>query len=92
MRDTEIEINALADCKNRTELAFEVKMLPMDVVLECLALREQRVSVDLVRDEVEAELNKVTNLFKNDPTVRNQLQQYYTRAVVGDPACLAQPD
>jgi len=31
----------------------------MDVVLECLALREQRVSVDMVRDEVEAELNKV---------------------------------
>ncbi|XP_065891426.1 tektin-B1-like isoform X3 [Dysidea avara] len=30
----------------------------MDVVLECLALREQRVSVDMVRDEVEAELNK----------------------------------
>jgi len=40
-------------------LAFEVKALPMDVVLECLALREQRVSVDMVRDEVEAELNKV---------------------------------
>ena len=59
LRDTENEINALTDCKNRTELAFEVKILPMDVVLECLALREQRVSVDLVRDEVEAELNKV---------------------------------
>ena len=36
-------------------------MLPMDVVLECLSLREQRVSIDLVRDEVEAELNKVSN-------------------------------
>ena len=38
-------------------------MLPMDVILECLSLREQRVSIDLVRDEVEAELNKVTNRF-----------------------------
>ena len=38
-------------------------MLPMDVVLECLSLREQRVSIDLVRDEVEAELNKVSDIF-----------------------------
>jgi len=38
----------------------------MDVVLECLALREQRVSVDMVRDEVEAELNKVcTSIDRN---------------------------
>ena len=57
--DTEAEINVLTNCKSRTELAFEVKALPMDVVLDCLALREQRVSVDVVRDEVEAELNKV---------------------------------
>lgn len=63
MRDTEVEINALTDCKNRTELAFEVKILPMDVALECLALREQRVSVDLVRDEVEAELNKASDIY-----------------------------
>ena len=39
-------------------------MLPMDVVLECLSLREQRVSIDLVRDEVEAELNKVSDSYK----------------------------
>jgi len=64
LRDTEVEINTLTDCKNQTELAFEVKMLgPMDVMLECLALREQRVSVDLVRDEVEAELNKANDIY-----------------------------
>ena len=34
-------------------------MTPLDVVMECLSLREQRVSTDLVRDEVEEELHKV---------------------------------
>jgi len=33
--------------------------MPLDVVIECLSLREQRVSTDLVRDEVEGELHKV---------------------------------
>jgi len=35
----------------------------MDVMLECLVLREQQVSVDLVRDEVEAELNKASDIY-----------------------------
>ena len=37
-------------------------MIPLDVVMECLSLREQRVSTDLVRDEVEGELHKVTGM------------------------------
>lgn len=49
----------LTERKERAERALEAKSLPLDVVLECLALREQRVSIDLVRDEVEAELQKV---------------------------------
>ena len=36
--------------------------MPLDVVMECLSLREQRVSTDLVRDEVEEELHKVTGI------------------------------
>jgi len=33
--------------------------MPLEVVLKCLSLREQRLSIDLVRDEVEDELHKV---------------------------------
>ena len=33
--------------------------MPLEVVLECLSTREHRVSIDLVRDEVETELQKV---------------------------------
>lgn len=35
--------------------------MPSEVVLKCLSLRENRISIDLVRDEVEAELYKVHN-------------------------------
>lgn len=33
--------------------------MPLEVVLECLSTREHRESIDLVRDEVETELQKV---------------------------------
>lgn len=45
--------------KLETELALEAKALPLDVVIECLTLRESRQSIDMVRDGVEAELHKV---------------------------------
>jgi len=38
---------------------LEEKALPLDVVIECLTLREGRQSIDVVRDGVEAELKKV---------------------------------
>ncbi len=34
----------------------------MSVVLECLSLREQRMSIDLVKDEVDDELHKVETI------------------------------
>ncbi len=37
------------------------KNIPLEVVLECLATREYRVAIDLVRDEVETELHKVNS-------------------------------
>ena len=49
----------LTEHKGRCEEALKAKDLPLEVVLECLSLREQRVSIDLVRDDVEAELHKV---------------------------------
>lgn len=45
------------------EKALEAKDIPLEVVLECLATREHRVAIDLVRDEVEAELKKVEVIF-----------------------------
>ena len=49
----------LTEHKSRTEFALEAKALPLEVVIECLTLREQREAIDRVRDEVEAELKKV---------------------------------
>ena len=49
----------MTEHKERTERAFDAKTMPLDVVIECLSLREHRVSTDLVRDEVEGELHKV---------------------------------
>lgn len=44
------------------ECALAAKEMPVNVVMECVAIRENRVAIDLVRDEVESELNKVTRL------------------------------
>lgn len=52
-------IQQLTEHKQRTEKALEAKNIPLEVTLECLSIREHRVSIDLVRDEVEYELNKV---------------------------------
>ena len=41
------------------EKALEAKTMPLGVAFNCLSLREGRVGIDLVRDEVEAQLNKV---------------------------------
>ena len=49
----------LSEHKQLAEKALEAKNIPLAVVLECLSFREQRVSIDLVRDEVETELQKV---------------------------------
>ena len=49
----------LSEFKQCVERALEAKDLPLDVVLQCLSTREQRMSIDQVRDEVEGELHKV---------------------------------
>lgn len=58
LTDTENEIEKMTEHKGRCDEAHKAKDLAIEVVLECLSLREQRVSIDLVRDEVEAELHK----------------------------------
>ena len=55
---TDVEINALGELKERAQLAYEKDLTPLNMVAQCQELRERRVSIDLVRDFVEAELNK----------------------------------
>lgn len=59
LSDTDEEIRCLEREKERCERALEAKKVPLDIALECLMLREQRIGVDLVRDPVEANLGKV---------------------------------
>ena len=49
----------LTEYKERCEWALEVKRSPQEVVIECLALREQRSDIDLVADVTESQLKKV---------------------------------
>lgn len=58
LSDTDEEIRRLEQEKGRCERALEAKKVPLDVSLECLMLREQRIGIDLVRDPVEANLGK----------------------------------
>ena len=59
LHNTEEEIVKLSEHKERVEKALEAKTMPLEVAFSCLSLREGRVAIDLVRDEVEAQLNKV---------------------------------
>lgn len=59
LSDTDEEIRRLEQEKERCERALAAKKVPLDISLECLMLREQRIGIDLVRDPVEANLGKV---------------------------------
>ena len=59
LSDTEKEIDQLTFTKRVAECALEAKEMPISVVMECLVIREGRVAIDLVRDNVETELHKV---------------------------------
>lgn len=59
LSETDSAITKLSESKRLAEYALMAKEMPLHVVLECLVTRENRVAIDLVRDEVEAELNKV---------------------------------
>jgi len=58
LENTRKEIESLQSEKEKTERALDAKNLPLDVALECLMLRENRVGIDLVRDEVEEQIHK----------------------------------
>uniref|UniRef100_A0A3B3QEQ7 Tektin n=1 Tax=Paramormyrops kingsleyae TaxID=1676925 RepID=A0A3B3QEQ7_9TELE len=53
-----LEVEALLTLRTRLERALAGCSEPLDVTLQCLAERENRVGIDLVHDEVEKELKK----------------------------------
>ena len=55
----ETEIECLSEHKERSERALDAKSVPTEVVWDCMTMREGRMAIDLVRDEVEAQLHKV---------------------------------
>lgn len=54
------EIADLSEAKELTENALEAMNLPTDVTVECLTIREGRRNIDVVQDEPENQLHKVT--------------------------------
>ena len=64
LNDTDEEIRCLEREKEQCERALEAKKIPLDIALECLMLREQRIGIDLVRDPVEANLGKVNYIYE----------------------------
>ena len=57
------EAAALDSAIGLLDRAFADAEVPLQIAEECLYLREQRIGVDLVRDEVEIQLIKVTTKF-----------------------------
>ena len=60
LADLDKEIADLSEAKELTEISLEAKNLPTDVALENLTLREGRQDIDVVIDEPEKQLQKVS--------------------------------
>ena len=61
--ETDDEINALIQYKERLEKALDGTQLPLHVAKQCLANRNERLQIDLVHDDVEIQLIKVSFKF-----------------------------
>lgn len=60
LREIAAEIEAVQERKEELERGLEATNLPLEVAKNCLMFREQRTGVDLVHDEVEIQLMKVS--------------------------------
>ena len=54
----------LQGAKEHCERALEAKLIPLDVVTECLSLREGRREFEVVRDPVEHSLRREQQLIQ----------------------------
>lgn len=55
------QIADLNEAKDLAETSLQEKEVPLDVCIENLTTREGRQDIDLVRDEVENQLHKVSD-------------------------------
>lgn len=58
LREVDAEAATLQGAKEYCERALEAKVIPMEVVTECLSLREGRREFEVVRDPVEHSLKR----------------------------------
>ena len=65
LRDLNLEISVQKDAKEACERALEAKNLPLEIALENLNAREGRQEFDVVKDEVEAQLQTEVQLIEN---------------------------
>ena len=72
------EIKHLKKTRECVEKAFEAKQVPMDIAFECQGFREERDGNDLVRDEVEVQLQKEVEVIEGTNNVLlNKLNESY---------------
>ena len=72
LRDLNLEISVQKDAKEACERALEAKNLPLEIALENLNVREGRQEFDVVKDEVEAQLQTEVQLIEN---IKDRLKQ-----------------
>lgn len=72
LEETDKEIKTLENEKKNIEISLEDKEIPLHVALECLMLREEREGIDLVKDEVEYQLQKEVEVIEG---IKALLQQ-----------------
>ena len=72
LKDLNLEISVQKDAKEACERALEAKNLPLELALENLNTREARQEFDVVKDDVEAQLNTEVQLLEN---IKDKLKQ-----------------
>merc|ERR1712172_21814 len=72
LKDINLEISVQKDAKEACERALEAKNMPLEIVLENLNVREARQEFDVVKDDVEHQLNTEVQLIEN---IKEKLRQ-----------------
>ncbi|KAL4629345.1 tektin-2 [Arapaima gigas] len=78
IHEVDKEIDALKKVKEKAERDLAAMLVPLEVSLECLSLREGRRGGELVRDPVEVELNKEVEASER---ARQELQRSVDKAL-----------
>ncbi|KAJ8389410.1 hypothetical protein AAFF_G00119480 [Aldrovandia affinis] len=84
-QEVDTEMDALTQNKEELERALAATVLPLEVALDCLTLRERRRGSELVSDPVQAELKKEVEVIGG---IQRTLQQRISKAF--EQLCLLQ--